>query len=65
MKFPNILYDSFVNLIADYNQKFSFNPINVGKKPPLPAFLPVTSRNVGIGDENFLNFSFNTFDRLV
>ena len=38
VKFPNILYDSFVNLIADYTQKFSFSPINVGKKPPLPAF---------------------------
>ena len=35
------------------------------KRPPLPVFFPVTSRNVGISLQNFLTFSFNLFDILV
>ena len=39
-----------------------------GKKPPTPpptGFFPVTSRNVRISPQNFLNSSFNPFDRLI
>ena len=49
---------------------FSFDPIQyVGggggaKSPPLPVS-PVTSTNVGISPQNFLNFSFNPVERLV
>ena len=39
------------------------NPIqDGGQKPPLPAsFSPVTSTNVEVSSQNFLNFSYNPF----
>ena len=35
-----------------------------GGSPPT-TFYPVTSTNVGIRPQNFMTFSFKTFDRLV
>ena len=36
------------------------------KSPPSPtSFFPVTSTNVEISLQNFLTFSFNSFERLV
>ena len=44
----------------------SFNPIqDGGPKSPPTSFLPVTSTNVGIGNQNFLTFSFNPVATLV
>ena len=34
-------------------------------KAPLTSFSPVTSTNVGISPQNFLNFSFNPFTTLA
>ena len=36
-----------------------------GKKAPPTSFSPVTSTNVEINHQNFLNFSFNLFATLV
>ena len=46
--------------------KFGFNPLQDGgaKKPPT-SFSTVTSTNVRISPQNFLNFIFNPFDWLV
>ena len=35
------------------------------KKAPATSFSPVASTNVRIRPQNFLNFVFNPFDRLV
>ena len=45
----------------------TFNPIQDrgGSTPRPTSFFPVTSANVGISPQNFLNFSFNLFDKLV
>ena len=36
-----------------------------GKKDPPIKFFPKTSTNVGIISQNFLNFSFDLFNKLV
>ena len=36
-----------------------------GAKRPPTSFPPVASTDVGISPQNFLTFSFNSFDRLV
>ena len=49
------------------NPKIDLNPIQDGggQKGPPTSFPPVTCTIVGISPQNFLNFSFNPFDRLV
>ena len=43
------------------------NPIQDGggQKDPPTSFSPVTSTNVGVGPQNFLTFSFNSFATLL
>ena len=62
--------------IQTYNDKSRFftgvNPIQDGggkeggeqKGPPLASFFTVTSTNVKISSQNFLNFSYNPFGTL-
>ena len=52
----------------DPNKNLHFNAIQDGgatKKTPPTSFSPVTSTNVGTCPQNFLTFSFNSFNRLV
>ena len=53
--------------------RICFNPIQYegggggggGKKASPTSFFSLISANVGISPQNFLTFSFNTFDTLV
>ena len=42
-----------------------FTMVGVKRLPPSASFSPVTSTNVGTSPQNFLTFSFKTYDRLV
>ena len=74
--FLTILAYSLSNMTSKFSYSLKcanispvFNPIQDGgggqKAPPPIGFSPVTSTNVKISPQNFLNFSFNPFDRLV
>ena len=68
---PNLLHFICSNHKEGWCAHFMFlNPIQDGggeggQKDPPTSFCPVTSTNVKIRPQNFLNFSFNSFDRLV
>ena len=53
----NIYNSNIINSIQDVGVG--------GKKAPSTSFSPVTSTNVGVGSQNVLNFSFNSFATLV
>ena len=54
----NIYNSNIINPIQDVGEVG-------GKKAPPTSFSPVTSTNVGVGPQNVLNFSFNSFTTLV
>ena len=64
LKDPNALVECQIRWMA-FIRILTYSGWGEGKKAPASSFSPVTSTNVRIRPQNFLNFSFNPFDILV